>query len=86
MESFNSLAAKQIWYIQRGVVPEGMLDRDFCLGQGPPPIHMKVERRAPPEAFLKNQYRNFSVFVLGVLKTWAQLLWSVCVFGTPSRL
>lgn len=65
MESFSSLVAKQIWSIQRGVVPEGMLDRDVCLGQGPPPIRMKVERRAPPEAFLKNQYRNSSVFVMG---------------------
>ena len=38
------------------------------------PIHMEMERRAPPEAFVKKQYRIFSVFDLESLRTLASSL------------
>ena len=52
------------------------------MGQGLFPIHMKVERRAPPEAFVKKLYRIFSVFDLESLKTLALSLWNILIFFT----
>ena len=63
--------------IQRGTVPEGMFFRDFCLEHGPLPIHIEVERRAPPEAFFKKQYRISPVEAENFL---APSLWSIWIF------
>ena len=52
------------------------------MGQGLFPIHMKVERRAPPEAFVKKLYRIFSVFDLESLRTLALSLWIIWIFCT----
>ena len=75
-----------LWYVQRGFIPEKMFDRNFCLGQGPSPIRMKVERRVSPEAFVKKQYRIFSIFDLESLRTLAPSLWNIWIFFAPSRL
>ena len=69
-----------LWYVQRGFVPEKMFDGGFCLGQGPSPIHMKVERIVYPEAFVKKQYRIFSKFDLESLRTLAPSLWNTWIF------
>ena len=57
MESFNSLVAKQV----SGTLRERLFQREylteFLPGEGQFPIHMEVERRSPPEAFVKKQYR-----------------------------
>ena len=71
-----------LWYVQRGFIPEKMFDRNFCRGQGPSPIHMKVERRISPEAFIKKQYRIFSIFDLESLRTLAPSLWNIWIFCT----
>ena len=39
--------------------------------EGPFPIHMEVERRAPPEGFFKKKYSIFSIFDLESLSTLA---------------
>ena len=56
------------------------VDRNFCVGQGPLPIHIKVERRISPEAFVKKQYRIFSIFDLESLRTLAPSLRNIWIF------
>ena len=63
--------------IQRGIVLEGMFFRDFCLERGPFPIHMEVEKRTPPEALFKKQYRISPVESENFL---ALFLWSIWIF------
>ena len=56
--------------------------QNFCVGQGLFPIHMEVEKWAPSEAFVKKQYRIFSVFDLESLRTLAPSLWIIWIFCT----
>ena len=58
------------------------VDRNFCVGQGPLPIHIKVERRISPEAFVKKQYRIFSIFDLESLRTLSPSLRNIWIFCT----
>ena len=82
-ESFNSFVAKQVYgMFKESLFQKKMFDRNFCLGQGPSPIHMKVERRVSPEAFVKKQYRIFSIFDLESLRTLAPSLWNIWIFCT----
>ena len=69
MGSFKSLAEKQL----SGIFNEDCSRRNtwqrFLPGEGPFPIHTEVERRAAPEAFLKNsagfsQYLSWRVWEL----------------------
>ena len=82
MESFNSLVAKQV----SGTLREGLFQKEylteFLTGEGTFHIHMEVERRAPSEAFVMEQYKIFSVFDLESLRSLALSLWNNWIFCT----
>lgn len=83
MESFNHLVAKV--YSKKGCVLEEV-DRDFCLGHGPLPIHVEWREGEPLRRFSSSSLGFSHSLIWRLWELWHGPLWNSWVFLHLSRL